>query len=148
MTDVNFELEIQKRNSDNWASVRKFYRYNGRYIEITASGENGIDYIYSYHYNKKEFEDSLKSIISDYIWDVNESAREYEGNNRYADFIEFEVKQDDYGCTIINEYNNILQIDLIDESILDGMQEIQKVIKILTTEGKAALELKLWEDKN
>ena len=147
MTDVNFELEIRTKDRDNWTSVKKFYRYNEMYIEIVASGESGIDYMYSYHYNKEEFESRLKSIISDYIWDVSESALEYEGNNKYADFIEFEVKTDCDG-TLINEYDNILQIDLIYESILDEMPEIQKVIKILTTEGKAALELELWEDKN
>ncbi len=147
MTDVNFELEIRTKDRDNWTSVKKFYRYNETYIEIVASGESGIDYMYSYHYNKEEFESRLKSIISDYIWDVSESAQEYEVNNKYADFIEFEVKTD-YDGTFINEYDNMLQINLIDESILDGIPEIQKVIKILTTEGKAALELKLWEDKN
>lgn len=147
MKDVNFELEIRTRDRDNWESVKKFYRYNEMYIEIVASGESGIDYMYSYHYNKEEFESRLKSIISDYIWDVSESAQEYEVNNKYADFIEFEVKTD-YDGTFINEYDNMLQINLIDESILDGIPEIQKVIKILTTEGKAALEFKLWEDKN
>jgi hypothetical protein len=147
MKDVNFELEIRTRDRDNWESVKKFYRYNEMYIEIVASGESGIDYMYSYHYNKEEFESRLKSIISDYIWDVSESAQEYEVNNKYADFIEFEVKTD-YDGTFINEYDNMLQINLIDESILDGIPEIQKVIKILTTEGKAALELELWEDKN
>lgn len=147
MTDVNFELEIRTKDRDNWTSVKKFYRYNEMYIEIVASGESGIDYMYSYHYNKEEFESRLKSIISDYIWDVSESAQEYEVNNKYADFIEFEVKTD-YDGTFINEYDNMLQINLIDESILDGIPEIQKVIKILTTEGKAALELELWEDKN